>query len=572
MARIVIDPITRIEGHLRIEASVDGGAVSDAWSSSTMFRGMEIVLRNRDPRDAWLFAQRICGVCTTVHALASVRAVEDAVGATPPLNARLIRNIIAGTQYVQDHVVHFYHLHAFDWVDAVSATKADPAATSRLAQSMSAWPNSNPGYFRGVRDKVAAITGSGQPSLFANGYWGHPAYRLSPEANLLLVAHYLEALDWQREIVRVHAILGGKNPHPQTYLVGGMAIPIDPNSQAALNMEKFDLMRGLLERAKTFVDQVYVPDALLVASHYPEWFNYGAGQRTYMAYGDFPEPSSGVEAYRYARGIVRPAQGMHVQNVDQAKIAEYVTRSWYAYPDDRAGLHPWKGETEPKYSGPQPPYEFLDVDHKYSWLKAPRYADETMEVGPLARLLVSYGAGRPDVKKTVDAALHSLKLQPAALSSTLGRVVARVLETQLMSNWLLDWHDQLVTNVAHGDLRIHDGSRWDPATWPDECEGWGSHEAPRGSLGHWVRIKNQKIENYQAVVPTTWNASPRDARGQRGPYESSLIGTPVIDANRPLEILRTVHSFDPCMACAVHVLDPNGRLIVNVDADRGGGM
>jgi len=571
MARIVIDPITRIEGHLRIEATVDGGAVSDAWSSSTMFRGMEIVLRNRDPREAWLFAQRICGVCTTVHALASVRAVEDAVGATPPVNARLIRNIIAGTQYVQDHVVHFYHLHAFDWVEAVAATKADPAATSRLAQSISAWPKSNSAYFKGIRDKVAAIVGSGQPSLFANGYWGHPAYRLSPEANLMLVAHYLEALDWQREIVRVHAILGGKNPHPQTYLVGGMAIPIDPNSQAALNMEKFDQIRGLLESAQTFVEQVYVPDAVLVASHYPEWFKYGAGHRTYMSYGDFPEPLSGVEAYRFARGIVRPAKGMHVDGVDQAKIAEYVTRSWYTYPNERAPLHPWQGETDPKYTGPQPPFDFLDVDHKYSWLKAPRYADEPMETGPLARLLVSYASGRPDVKKTVDTALGALKLHPAALSSTLGRVVARVLETQLMAAWLLDWHDQLVSNVAHGDLRVHDGSRWDPSTWPAECEGWGSHEAPRGSLGHWIRIKNEQIANYQAVVPTTWNASPRDAQGVRGPYEASLIGTPVVDANRPLEILRTVHSFDPCMACAVHVLDPNGALIVNVDADRGGG-
>lgn len=571
MARIVIDPITRIEGHLRIEATVDGGKVSDAWSSSTMFRGMEIVLRNRDPREAWLFAQRICGVCTTVHALASVRAVEDAVGATPPLNARLIRNIIAGTQYVQDHIVHFYHLHAFDWVDAVAATKADPAATSRLAQSISAWPNSNPAYFKGIRDKVKAIVGSGQPSLFANGYWGHPAYRLSPEANLMLVAHYLEALDWQREIVRVHAILGGKNPHPQTYLVGGMAIPIDPNSQAALNMERFDQMRGLLERAKTFVEQVYVPDAVLVASHYPEWFTYGAGHKTYMSYGDFPEPASGVAAYRFARGIVRPAKSMHVEDVDQAKIAEYVTRSWYAYPNERAALHPWQGETDPKYTGPQPPFEFLDVDHKYSWLKAPRYADEPMETGPLARLLVSYASGRPEVKKTVDTALGALKLTPAALSSTLGRVVARVLETQLMADWLLDWHDQLVTNVAHGDLRVHDGSRWEPSTWPAECEGWGSHEAPRGSLGHWIRIKNEKIENYQAVVPTTWNASPRDAHGVTGPYEAALVGTPVVDANRPLEILRTVHSFDPCMACAVHVLDPGGGLIVNVDADRGAG-
>lgn len=536
-----------------------------------MFRGMEIVLRGRDPRDAWLFAQRICGVCTTVHALASVRAVEDAIGAAPPLNARLIRNIIAGTQYVQDHVIHFYHLHAFDWVDAVAATRADPAATSRLAQSISEWPKSSAAYFKGIRDKVKAIATSSQPSLFANGYWGHPAYRLSPEANLLLVAHYLEALEWQREIVRIHAILGGKNPHPQTYLVGGVAIPVDPNSQAALNIVRLAEQRELLERAKAFVEQVYVPDAVLAASHYPEWFSYGAGHKTYLSYGDFAEPSTSPNDYRFARGIVRLAKGLHADEVDQKKIGEYVTHSWYKYDDDRSERHPWEGVTEPNYTGPQPPFEFLDVDHKYSWLKSPRYADEAMEVGPLARLLVSYAAGRPEVKKTVDTALGALKLPASALSSTLGRVVARVLETQLMIGWLLEWHDQLIANIGRGDLAVHDGSRWEPSSWPSDAEGWGSHEAPRGSLGHWIRINNGTIANYQCVVPTTWNASPRDAAGVRGPYEASLIGTPVADPQRPLEILRTVHSFDPCMACAVHVLDPNGGLVVRVDADRGAG-
>jgi Ni,Fe-hydrogenase I large subunit len=564
MKRIVIDPVTRIEGHLRIEVAVDGGYVGDAWSSSTMFRGMEMVLRDRDPRDAWLFAQRICGVCTTVHALASVRAVEDAVGATPPLNARLIRNIIAGTQIVQDHVVHFYHLHAFDWVDVASATKADPAATSRLAQSLSAWPKSSTGYFTGVRDKIERIVNSDQPSLFANGYWGHPAYRLPPEANLLLVAHYLEALDWQREIVRVQAILGGKNPHPQTYLVGGMAIPIDLDSQAALNMVRLDEQRGILERAKIFVEQVYLPDAFLIASHYPEWFEYGAGHRTYMAYGDYAEPSASVEDYRFARGIVRASDGFKLGPVDQAKISEYVTRSWYRYPDEGRGLHPWQGQTNPNFTGPEPPFELLDVDKKYSWSKAPRYDDEVMEMGPLARLLVSYAAGRSGIKRTVDAALLALRAEPKALSSTLGRVVARALESGLMAGWLLEWHDQLVANIGRGDIGVHDGTFWEPSSWPAQCEGWGSHEAPRGSLGHWVRIENGVIENYQAVVPTTWNASPRDARGVRGPYEASLVGTPVADAGRPLEILRTLHSFDPCMACAVHVLEPDGSFIVRV--------
>ena len=370
--------------------------------------------------------------------------------------------------------------------------------------------------------------------------------------------------------MRIHAILGGKNPHPQTYLVGGMAIPIDPNSQAALNMEKLDRMRGMLENAQTFVEQVYVPDAVLAASHYPEWFTYGAGHRAYMAYGDFPEPGAGVGDDRFARGIVRAANGMRVEDVDQAKVAEYVTRSWYKYPDERAALHPWQGETDPKYTGPQPPFDFLDVDHKYSWLKAPRYADAAMEVGPLARLLVSYASGRTDVKKTVDSALGALKLGPAALSSTMGRVVARVLETQLMIGWLLDWHDAARRQHRARRPARSRRSRWEPSSWPAECEGWGSHEAPRGSLGHWVRIKDGKIANYQCVVPTTWNASPRDAQGVRGPYEASLVGTPVADPNRPLENLRTVHSFDPCMACAVHVLDPSGQLIVNVAGNGAG--
>jgi hydrogenase large subunit len=564
LKRIVIDPVTRIEGHLRIEVTVEDGRVSDAWSASTMFRGMELVLRDRDPRDAWLFAQRICGVCTTVHALASVRAVEDAVGATPPLNARLIRNVIAGTQIVQDHVVHFYHLHAFDWVDVEAATRADPAATSRLAQSRSTWPKSSAGYFTGIRDKIKAIVDSNQQSLFANGYWGHPAYRLSPEANLLLVAHYLEALDWQRELMRVQAILGGKNPHPQTYLVGGMAIPIDLNSQAALNMVRLDEQRKILERAKAFVEQVYQPDAMLIAAHYPEWFGYGAGHKTYMAYGDYAEPSTDVENYRFARGIVRASQGLKLDTVDQSKIGEYVTRSWYTYPDEKHALHPWKGQTNPKFTGPQPPFELLDVDNKYSWGKAPRYADEVMEMGPLARLLVSYAAGRPDITKMVDGTVLALNLEPAKLSSTLGRVVARALETGLITEWLLQWHDQLVANIGRGDIAVHDGEFWEPSSWPAECEGWGAHEAPRGSLGHWIRIKNGVIENYQAVVPTTWNASPRDARGVRGPYEESLVGTPVADSERPLEILRTLHSFDPCMACAVHVLDARANIDVRV--------
>src|SRR5512136_2942445 len=282
--RIVIDPLTRIEGHLRIEAQVEAGVVTDAWSASTMFRGIEAILRGRDPREAWLFTQRICGVCTTVHAISSVRAVEDALGITIPDNARLVRNLMEAAQYVQDHVIHFYHLHALDWVDVISALSADPTATSQLARSISDWPNSSPSYFQGVRDRLQTFVNSGQLGPFANSYWGHPAYQLPAEANLLAVAHYLEALDWQRDIIKMHALLGGKNPHPQTYLVGGVAIPVDPNSPNAINPQRIAQLRSLARQGLDFVQKVYIPDLLLVASRYKDWAGLGRGVGNFLAY------------------------------------------------------------------------------------------------------------------------------------------------------------------------------------------------------------------------------------------------------------------------------------------------
>jgi len=485
-----------------------------------------------------------------------VRAVEDALGIKIPDNARIIRNLISGIQYVQDHVIHFYHLHALDWVDITSALKADPGETSKLAQSISPWPKSSAAYFKTVRDRLKKFVESGQLGLFANGYWGHPAYKLPPAANLMAVAHYLEALDWQREVIKVHAILGSKNPHPQTYLVGGMAIPIDPNSQAALNADKLAQQRQLLVTAKEFVDQVYIPDVLAIAPFYKEWASLGAGAGNYLAYGDYPIDTSGDPARLWLpRGVIVNRDLSQVQPMDHKEITEYVNRSWYEYSDgDEAARHPWDGETNPKYRGPKPPYEFLETDKKYSWLKAPRYKGLPMEVGPLSRMLVAYASGHKGVKAAVDGVLKLLGVGPAALFSTLGRIAARAIETQLTAAELLVWHDQLIANIKRGDLRIHNGERWDPATWPKEAQGWGFHEAPRGALGHWVRIKDGAIVNYQCVVPSTWNASPRDTQGQRGPYEASLLGTPVVDANRPVEILRTVHSFDPCMACAVHVV------------------
>ena len=569
MVRIVVDPVTRIEGHLRIEAEVDGGAVSDAWSSGTMFRGIEMILRGRDPREAWIWTQRICGVCTTVHALTSVRAVEDALGIEVPANANLIRNIIGASQYVQDHVIHFYHLHALDWVDVTLALKADPGKTSQLAESISPWPKSSRNYFKAIQDRVKALVESKQLSLFSSGYWGHPAYHLPPEANLLAVAHYIEALEFQKDYIRIHAVLGGKNPHLQTYLVGGMATSMDPNEPGAtINPERITFLTELASKAQAFVDQVYVPDVLAVASFYKDWFGYGEGLGNFLSYGDYPQGGVKDPAQFYLqRGAIFGHDLSKVHPVDPAHVSEYVTHSWYEYGDgDQGAKHPYQGETKPKYTGPKPPFEHLEVDQKYSWLKAPRYQDHAMEVGPLSRMLVAYASGHPDVKPAVDAVLAHLNAPATALFSTLGRIAARAIEAKVMAGQVSKWVAELGDKLGHGDLRIHNGEKWDPDTWPKEAQGWGFHEAPRGSLGHWVHIQDKKIQNYQCVVPTTWNAGPRDAKGQRGAYEAALIKTPIADLERPVEILRTVHSFDPCLACAVHVVDARGRRVIQVKA------
>jgi hydrogenase large subunit len=565
MAHIVVDPVTRIEGHLRIEAEVDGGKVKDAWSSSTMFRGIELILQGRDPRDAWVFTQRICGVCTTVHAIASIRAVENAIGAVPPPNARLLRNLIIAMQAVQDHVVHFYHLHALDWVDIVSALGADPAKTSSLAESISDWPLSSSKYFAGIRDRVKGFVERGQLGPFANAYWGHPAYKLPPEANLMAVAHYLEALEWQREVIKVHAILGGKNPHLQSFLVGGMATPVDPDKQSSLNADTLAHVRALINKAHDFVARVYIPDVLAVASFYKDWAGYGAGAGNYLVYGEYPEDDGPKPPLFLPSGVIRNRDLSKIERLDPAQITENVRHSWYQYGGgDDAALHPFQGETKPNYTGPKPPYDRLDTSAKYSWLKSPRYAGLPMEVGPLARMLVAYGSGHPRVKELVGVVLQKLGVGPEALFSTLGRVAARAIETLVLAEKQSQWLDELAQNMSRHDLRTHDNSKWDPSSWPAEASGAGFHEAPRGALGHWVHIRNGSIANYQCIVPSTWNAGPRDASGQRGPYEESLVGTPVADPAKPVEILRTIHSFDPCLACGVHVLDARKREVAQV--------
>ena len=496
-----------------------------------------------------------------------MRAVENALGITIPDNARILRNLLEGAQFVQDHVVHFYHLHALDWVDITSALSASPATTSDLARSISDWPNSSPEYFQGVRDRLQTFVDSGQLGLFANAYWSHPAYKLPPAANLLAVAHYLEALEWQREIIKVHALLGGKNPHPQTYLVGGMATPMDPASSQAINATTMAQLKSFAARALEFVQKVYVPDLLLVASHYPEWASLGKGVGNYLAHGDFPTTTSGdpvdlwlPQGLVFGENLAAPPQPF-----DHNHVGEYVTHSWYNYTGgDDQPKHPWNGETKWNYTGPQPPFDLLDVEGKYSWLKAPRYNGAAMEVGPLARMVVAYAGGHTRVRQIVDQVLSHLGLGAGALFSTLGRVAARGIETLVIAEQLAPWIEELETNMNSGNLAVHNGAKWDPATWPAQAMGWGVTEAPRGALGHWVQIENGTIANYQCVVPSTWNGSPRDAAGRRGPWEEALIGTPVSDPEKPVEILRTIHSFDPCMACAVHVLDPQRREIARI--------
>src|ERR1017187_5775026 len=356
--RVVVDPVTRIEGHLRVEAILDDhNVIGDAISSGTMWRGIEVILQGRDPRDAWAFCERICGVCTTVHALASVRAVENAVGITVPKNAEIIRNIMALTQYVQDHVIHFYHLHALDWVDIVSALKADPAATAGLAQKVSpSWPTSSPGYFSDIKNTIKKFVDSGQLGIFQNAYWGHPAYKLPPEANLMAVAHYLEALKWQKEVIKIHTIFGGKNPHPN-YLVGGMASAIALNGDNAINIERLMMVKGLISDAINIVENLYIPDLLAVASFYPEWTKIGGGLGNYMCYGDIPQNGIGdVSQFRIPRGAIlnkNLSEVLPLDLTDAAQVQEEVAHSWYEYPEGKGALHPWDGVTVPKYSGPK---------------------------------------------------------------------------------------------------------------------------------------------------------------------------------------------------------------------------
>jgi hydrogenase large subunit len=560
--RITVDPITRIEGHLRIDVEVDGGSVKNSWSSGQMFRGIEEILKGRDPRDAWLFTQRFCGVCTTVHAIASVRAVENALGLEIPINAQYIRNIIVAAHCLHDHIVHFYHLSALDWVDVVSALDADPAKTAALAESLSPWPHNGQKDMEAVKARLKGFVGGGQLGIFANGYWGHPAMKLPPEVNLLAVAHYLQALEYQQKANKVVAVLGSKTPNIQNMAVGGVTDPINLDNQAAINMEKLFMMKDLLEEVRAFVQQVYLPDVAAVGALYAQWLGYGAGVTNYLAVPDLPLDTKGTK-FDLPGGTIFDGDLAGVKTFNSFQdpyfrdnVSESIAHSWYQGDWNR---HPWEEDTVPNYTD-------FDSEKKYSWVKAPRFQGRPMQVGPLAQVLVGYASGHELIKKYADqmlataGAIAKTKLGPAVLHSTLGRHAARAIRTAVMGDLALKHLGLLIENIGKGDVAM-----FNPPTFPaGEQRGFGFHEAPRGTLSHWVVIRDGKIANYQAVVPSTWNAGPRDEKGQKGPYEASLIGNPIADAEKPLEVLRTVHSFDPCLACAIHTVDVEGKEISRV--------
>ena len=578
--RVIVDPVTRIEGHMRCEVNIDeDNIIRNAISSGTMWRGLEVILKGRDPRDAWAFVQRICGVCTGTHALTSVRAVEDALKIKIPENANSIRNLMQLSLQVQDHLVHFYHLHALDWVNPVNALKADPVATSALQQSISPHnPKSSPGYFRDTQNRLLKFVESGQLGPFKNGYWTNPAYLLPPEADLMAVTHYLEALDFQKDIMKIRTIFGGKDPHPN-WLVGGVpcAINIDGvGANGAINMERLNLVSSIIDRTIAFIDQVYIPDLLAIAGFYKGWM-YGGGisGQSLLSYGDIPDDANDYSAANLLmpRGAIINGDLSKVHEVDLTdpeQIKEFIPHSWYKYPDESLGLHPWDGVTEPNYKlgpntkGDRTHIQELDEAAKYSWIKAPRWRGHAMEVGPLARYVIGYAQGNKEITEQINFVLKTLDVPVTALFSTLGRTAARGLEAQWAAGKMRYFMDKMIANIKSGDLATANVAKWDPETWPSSVKGVGFTEAPRGALGHWLKIENTKIANYQCVVPTTWNGSPRDEQGNIGAFEAALMNTKVERPDEPVEILRTLHSFDPCLACSTHIISPDGTELTQV--------
>jgi hydrogenase large subunit len=563
--RIVIDPITRIEGHLRIDCEVDAGKVTNAWASGTMWRGVEQILLGRDPRDAWAITQRFCGVCTTVHAIASVRAVENALQMAVPKNAQYIRNLMIAAHAIHDEIVHFYHLSALDWVDVTSAAKADPRATADLAESLSAWPMNGVKVQAATKERLGKLIASGQLGIFANGYWGHPAMKLPPEVNLLAVTHYLQALEVQRKANKIVSILGSKTPHIQNVAVGGVSNAIALNSQSVLSLERLLAVKEAIDELKQFITEVYTIDVAAIAAFYPEWTKIGKGVTNYLAAPDFPLDEKGT-AFMTSGGYIPGGDLAAMKPVTtfgdallRDNIAESVKHAWYK--GGKGPLHPYKGETVAEYTD-------FQEQGKYSFVKSPTFAGKPAQVGPLARVLVAAAAKDEAILAHLTRvvgmveAIAKIKVPLEALHSTLGRHAARAVMCARNVEILEHQWDLLMANIAKGD-----SATFEKPVFPDhEISGFGFHEAPRGMLSHWVVIEKGVIKNYQAVVPTTWNAAPRNEDDQLGPYEASLLDTPLADPEQPLEVLRTIHSFDPCLACAVHLVDPQRRDIIQVRA------
>ena len=559
--RIIVDPITRIEGHLRVEVEVDdNGVVTEAYASSTLWRGLETILKGRDPRDAGFFTQRICGVCTYSHYKAGIEAVENALGIQPPLNAVLTRSLMMISLFMHDHPVHFYQLHGLDWVDVVSALSADPKRASELAFEYTDSPiATGHDHLKAVQERVAAFVKKGHLGPFANAYWGHSTYHLSPEQNLIALSHYLECLRIQRTAAQMMAIFGAKQPHPQSLTVGGVTCVMDLLSPSRLGefMVKY-------QEVADFINRAYYPDVVMAGKAYAveESVLNDLGTANLFTYKEFA--ISGNETI-FDSGIIMGGDLSKVLEIDESKITEEATHAWYA---DNEPLHPYDGKTNPKYTGfvdmdtvndkgELAHSKALDVSGKYSWIKAPRYDGQPMQVGPLSNIVVNYAKGNQRVVKVVDKFLADTGLPLAAALSTLGRTACRMLETKVIIDSGMEVFQNLVNN-----LKV-DQSTCAPYVIDKNKEYKGRYigHVPRGVLSHWVRIKNGVIENYQAVVPTTWNASPKDASGVRGPYEESLVGLKIADLSQPLEIVRIIHSFDPCLACAVHVMDTKGNEI-----------
>lgn len=548
--RVVIDPITRIEGHLRVEVEVDeNNVITKAWSSSTLWRGIEVILKGRTPMDVGLIVQRICGVCTYSHYRCGTEAVENALGMTIPINAKYLRSLMQSSLYMHDHIVHFYHLHGLDWVDVVSALGADPAKAAQDSLKYTDKPiATGEGELRAVQERVKGLVETGKLGPFANAYWGNSTYRFSPEQNLIALSHYLKALEVQRVAAEMLAIFGGKSPHPQSLVVGGVTSVRDMLSPARLQewKQKHAIVQDFIERA-------YQADIVMAADAFgaePSVLG-GVNVKSFLCTNDF---LMGDGQFLFEQGVIMHGDLANVTDINPDLIKEDVTHAWYKAD---GAQHPYDGTTVPDYTGfverdtVYGKLPTLDGDGKYSWVKSPRYQDEPIEVGPLACLLVNYAKGNQIVVDAVNGLLTATGLPIDALFTTLGRTAARMLQTVLVGQASLKTFDALVTN-----LKSDEATYITPQIDVDkEYVGHAMNEAPRGMLSHWIRIKNGKVENYQAVVPTTWNAGPVDANGKMGPYEASLIGLTLEDPTKPLEVIRIIHSFDPCMACSVHVMD-----------------